>query len=88
MGESGAGFAGVPGDVGGEEDALGMLRMEVGMVQGDGFLLVHVDADAGDASFVHGADQVRFHGDAAAAGIDEDSRRFHLDEWYCQISVP
>ena len=57
MGEEGAGFAGVPGDVRGEEDALGMLRLEVGMVEGDGLFLIDVDADAGDAAFVDGADE-------------------------------
>ena len=78
VGETGAGFDAVPGDVGREEDALGMLRMEVGVVQGEGLLLIDVDADAGDAALVHGADQVRLHGDAAAAGVDDVSRGLHL----------
>ena len=50
MGEEGAGFAGVPGDVGGEEDALGVLGLQVGVVERDGLLLVDVDADAGRPS--------------------------------------
>ena len=78
MSEERAGFAGVPGDVRGEEDALGMLRLEVGMVQGDGLLLVDVDADAGDAAFVDGADEVRLDGDAAAAGVHQVGRGLHL----------
>ena len=80
VGEAGAGLAGVPGDVGGEEDALRVLRVEVGMVQGDGFLLVDVDADAGDAALVDGADQIGLHRDAAAARVHQEGRRFHLAE--------
>ena len=75
-----AGFAGVPGDVRRQEDALGVLGMEVGMVEREGFLLIDVDADAGDAALVHGADQVRFHGDAAAAGVHHEGRGLHLAE--------
>ena len=78
MGEEGAGFAGVPGDVGGEEDALGVLGLQVGVVERDGLLLVDVDADAGDAAFVDGADEVRLDGDAAAAGVDQVGRGLHL----------
>ena len=78
MGEEGAGFAGVPGDVGGEEDALGVLGLQVGMVERNGLLLVDVDADAGDAAFVDGADEVRLDGDAAAAGVDQIGRGLHL----------
>ena len=58
MRKPGTGFAAVPRDVGGEEDALGMLRLQVRMVQGNGLLLVHVDGDAGDAAFIDRADQV------------------------------
>ena len=78
MREAGTGFDAIPGDVWGEEDAFGVLGVEVGMVQGDGLLLINVDADAGDAFFVDGADQVRFHGDTAAAGVYEEGGRFHL----------
>ncbi len=80
MREPCAGFDAVPGDVGGEEDALGVLGVEERMVQGDGFLLIDVDADAGDAAFVDGADEVRFDGDAAAAGVHQEGRRLHLAE--------
>ena len=48
------------------------------MVEGDGLLLVDVDADAGDAAFVDGADEVRLDGDAAAAGIDQVGRGLHF----------
>ena len=78
VGEEGACFAGVPGDVRGEKDALRMLGVEVGMIQGDGLFLVDVDADAGDAFFVDGADEVRFDGDAAAAGVHQVGRGLHL----------
>ena len=78
MREPGARFHAVPGDVRGEEDALGVLRVQVGVVELQGFFLVDVDADAGDAVFVDGADEVRLDGDAAAAGIDHVGRGFHL----------
>ena len=64
--------------MGGEEDALGVLRLQIGVVQGDGLLLIHVDTDASDLPFVDCADKVGFHGDAAAAGVDEEGCRFHL----------
>ena len=78
MGEPCAGFAGVPGDVRGEEDALGVLRVQVGVVEREGFLLVDVDADAGDAALVNGADQVGLDRDAAAAGVDHVGGGLHL----------
>ena len=80
MGESGAGLDTVPGDVGREEDALRVLCVKEGMVQGNGLLLIDVDADAGDPLFVDGADEIRLDGDAAAAGVHQVGRGLHLAE--------
>ena len=78
MREPRASLDGVPGDVRREEDALRVLRLQVRVVEGDGLFLVDVDADAGDAAFVDGADEVRLDGDAAAAGVDQVGRGLHL----------
>ena len=78
MGEAGAGFAGVPGDVRRQEDALRVLGVQVRVVERERLLLVDVDADAGDAALVDGADEVGLDRDAAAAGVDHVGRRLHL----------
>ena len=57
-----------------------MLRVEVRMIEREGLFLVDVDADAGDAAFIDGTDEVRFHGDAAAAGVHHEGGGLHLAE--------